>query len=137
MRKHGRDRLEIRRGIIDASLRIGRCPLEIREVESAPRVEHEIVRHIAGLGRDDRLQTRSIRLHGHDRASATGNVERRDEETAVPMKGQAARRQPIECHHGRELAILRQTQHTPARHVAEIHIAALVEDRAFEDQPLL
>src|SRR4051794_32098890 len=58
MRQHRCDRPEVRRDIVSATLRVGGDAPKIGEVEPAVAVEHQIVREVADLGRNDYLHPR-------------------------------------------------------------------------------
>lgn len=90
MRQDRRDRLEIRRDIVNTTFRIGRDTPEISEVEPAAAVEHQVIRDVSCLRRNNRLSSRSIRLYRDD---GTGSLEityRSDEDPPVFVDREAA-----------------------------------------------
>src|SRR3954447_14180023 len=88
--QHGRDRFKVRRHVVGAALRLGRDSSKVTEVKAAARVEHQVVWHIAGCHWNNRLHTRSVRLHSHDRTRSLSEIHGRDEDATVPVNGQAS-----------------------------------------------
>ena len=88
MGKHGRDRLEVWRNIVDAARRVIGLTAEIGEVETAVTVEDEIVNEIAVRLRDDDLHIRAVWLDGDDRTCALEVSKDRNEDTSVLVDSQ-------------------------------------------------
>jgi len=91
---------EVRRDVIDASLRVGGSAPEIGEVEAALGVEHQVVRQVAGLGRDDGLHPRPVWLHRDDGAGVLEVAQAGDEDAPIFVDGETRGAELVLAHDG-------------------------------------
>jgi hypothetical protein len=137
VRQHGCDRLEIRRDIVNATLRVGGDAPKIGELEAAVAVEYQIIREVACLWRDDCLHPRPVRLHRDDGTHSLQITQCSDEDTPVLVHREAAGAEVILAENRRNAFVRTQAQHAPAGRLGKQQITVAVDVSSAKHHGLL
>src|SRR3954468_13128910 len=108
---------------MDAPRRLSGGTPEVGEVEAAPGVEHQVVWHVAGLRRDDRLHPRAVRPHRSDGTDTLGDIQRGNEDAPVFVDREATGTKLSPAGDSEEPFFRRQAKYAPTVHVAEEQVA--------------